>query len=600
MKSKLFKNYIFKTFYVFYFILGSSLAWSQSGIIDNTFIIGSGLNTEVYKSTIQPDDKIIVCGTFSSYNGNSTNKIARINSDGSIDQNFVTGSGFDNALLTVTLQNDGKILAGGLFSSYNGSAFNKIIRLNPNGTIDNSFIIGSGISDPTGWVKVIAVQPDGKILIGGTFTTYNGSAKNRLLRINSDGSIDNSFDVGSGFNISVDALSILSDGKIIAAGGFTTYNGSSVNRIIKLNSNGTRDLSFNVGAGFSSSWVYGIKVQPDGKVIATGGFTSYNGTSRNRIARLNSNGSIDLDFNPGTGFSSGEGYEVSYLSSGKILIAGGFGSSTTYNGSVFQGIIRLNQNGSVDNAYILGSPYFGGINSFSLQNDDKIVIVGNFATTFEGVVYKNIARLNNSCVLSSSVDIQNHCQSYTWMNGITYDTNNNAATYTLTNSSGCDSIITLNLTINSLDTSVIQSFNSIISNATDVNYQWLNCDNNYSEIPAATQQSFTPSQFGNYAVRISNSNCLDTSACINFIGTKIKDYTNTICEVYPNPSNGSFIVKSNSSGTYNLFNSYGQLVKSIDLNSNQHFQQSIENLFAGVYFLTSNNFSYKKKIVVVK
>ena len=197
---------------------------------------------------IQGDGKILVGGDFTQYSGVTANYIIRLNTDGTIDNTFNSGSGFSNGVSSMAIQSgDGKILAGGDFTQYSGVTANFIIRLNSDGTIDNTFNSGSGFN---GYVTSIAIQSDGKILIGGSFTSYSGITANYIIRLNTDGTIDNTFNSGSGFSNGVSSMAIQSgDGKILAGGDFTQYSGVTANRIIRLNTDGTIDNTFNSGSG---------------------------------------------------------------------------------------------------------------------------------------------------------------------------------------------------------------------------------------------------------------------------------------------------------------------------------------------------------------
>jgi uncharacterized delta-60 repeat protein len=233
--------------------------------------VGTGFNNTVNTLTLQSDGKILVGGYFGSYQGVGANIIIRLNSDGSRDTSFNIGTGFDNWVYSLSLQSDGKILVGGGFTSYQGVGANRIIRLNSNGSRDTSFNIGTGFDN---WVYRLALQSDGKILVGGDFTSYQGVEANIIIRLNSDGSRDTSFNIGTGFNNWVYSLSLQSDGKILVGGGFTSYQGVGANYIIRLNSDGSRDTSFNIGTGFNS-WVYSLSLQSDGKILVGGNFTIY-------------------------------------------------------------------------------------------------------------------------------------------------------------------------------------------------------------------------------------------------------------------------------------------------------------------------------------
>ncbi|MEY3471260.1 MAG: hypothetical protein RLZZ223_610 [Candidatus Parcubacteria bacterium] len=189
------------------------------------------------------------------------------------DPAFDTGIpvGFNNPVNTLALQSDGKILVGGNFTSYQGVGANYIIRLNSDGSRDTSFNVGTGFNST---VNTLTLQSDGKILVGGWFTSYQGVGANNIIRLNSDGSRDNSFNIGSGFSGSVSQIIVQSDGKVLVGGGFTSYQGVGANYIIRLNSDGSRDTSFNIGTGFNS-WVYSLSLQSDGKILVGGNFTIY-------------------------------------------------------------------------------------------------------------------------------------------------------------------------------------------------------------------------------------------------------------------------------------------------------------------------------------
>jgi uncharacterized delta-60 repeat protein len=146
-------------------------------------------------------------------------------------------------------------------------------------------------------------QSDGKLLVGGLFTSYNGTTVNHLCRLNTDGTLDASFDIGTGFNNPVYSIALLPNGKILAGGGFTSFNGVARNYIVCLNGDGSFNSNFNLGSGFD--WiVHQIVVQTDGKILVGGRFGTFNGRSRSGIARLNSDGYLDYSFNPGTGFNN--------------------------------------------------------------------------------------------------------------------------------------------------------------------------------------------------------------------------------------------------------------------------------------------------------
>lgn len=242
-----------------------------------------------------PDGKIVVGGSFTNIDGNNVGRIARFNADGSIDLTFSTGSGFNGAVTEIEVQTDGKILLAGSFSSFNGTSVTPLVRLNNDGTIDATFTPGTG---PNADVRVIKVQSDGKIIIGGAFTSFDGTAVARLARLNTDGTLDATLTASAGLVPYV--IAEQSDGKILVGGSFNTVEGLSRNNIVRLNADGTVDTSFGPGEGADDA-VYAIYPEPSGKILIGGWFTHYNNAVRNFIARVNPDGSLDKFFDAGVG-----------------------------------------------------------------------------------------------------------------------------------------------------------------------------------------------------------------------------------------------------------------------------------------------------------
>lgn len=296
---------------------------NNDGSIDNTFnFTGSFYSVSGnYHIDIQNDGKIVVAGP--QYNNNSKT-INRFNADGSIDTSFIL-SQIPNQDLSqiraIKIQNDGKIIYG----ANNTGNFG---RINSDGTQDTTFLTGSNIYHSNGTVSgvhAIEIDNNNKILIGGTYNRYNGNVSNGLTRLNSDGSFDASFNIGAGFNYDweiVNDIKIQADGKIIIGGGFSSFNSLSVARIIRLNNNGTRDLTFNP---ILNNSVRDILIQPDGKIILGGVFTTVNGVNKNRLCRFNVNGTIDSNFDILTGFDNYVN-SLTMDNNNKLMVAGSFNS----------------------------------------------------------------------------------------------------------------------------------------------------------------------------------------------------------------------------------------------------------------------------------
>lgn len=307
---------------------------NSDGSLDASFALGTGISGDVKAVIVQPDSKVLVGGGFASFNGTSRNRLCRLNVDGSLDASFAIGTGFDIGINTLALQSNGKIIVGGSFTLYNGIVRNRLCRLNPDGTLDPSFTIGRGFNNP---VTALAIQPDGKVIVGGDFTSYDGTAQGHLCRLNPDGSLDATFDQsGSGFNHSVYALALQPDGKVIVGGAFNSYDGTIKGRICRLYNDGSLDVSFAVGTGFDGS-VSSLALQSDSKVLAGGYFTSYSGSTRNHICRLNGSGTLDTTFRVGSGFTYPV-YALALQPDGKVLAGTDLSS---YNGASKNYLMRL-------------------------------------------------------------------------------------------------------------------------------------------------------------------------------------------------------------------------------------------------------------------
>jgi uncharacterized delta-60 repeat protein len=197
----------------------------------------------------------------------------------------------------MALYPDGRIMITGGFTEYDGVSRRFIARLHTDGSLDTSFDPGAGVS---GSILTIQLQTDNKILIGGALNYYNNVEIGNLIRINDDGSIDNGFITGSGPSSNVYSIFVLPDNKIIIAGSFFTYNNITANRIARLFNDGSLDMGFNVSSGPNSK-IHFASADEDDRILISGSFSKYQGHDANRIARLNHDGSFDTSFIPGEG-----------------------------------------------------------------------------------------------------------------------------------------------------------------------------------------------------------------------------------------------------------------------------------------------------------
>jgi uncharacterized delta-60 repeat protein len=359
------------------------------GTLDASFNPGAGADEEVDALALQSNGKVVIGGRFTHYNGTSRNHIARANADGSLDASFDpgTGTGPDTVVYAVALQSDGKILIGGDFTMYNGFPRYGIARLNANGSLDTTFDPGDGVR---GNVLTMAVQPDGRILIAGWFDQYDGTDRANVARLNANGSLDTSFDPGQGPDDRVHALTLQADGKLLIGGYFNAVGSQVRHHLARLNANGSLDTTFNPGA-LEAEWaiVYAIVVQPNGKILVGGSFSQYDGIDRIGIARANANGSIDPTFDPGSGVDN-EVYALALQPDGRVLVAGAFDS---YDWGWRWGMARANSNGSLDTSFDPGAGVDELIMAIARQPDGRVLIGGSF-TSYDNVARNRIARVN--------------------------------------------------------------------------------------------------------------------------------------------------------------------------------------------------------------
>jgi len=365
------------------------------GSLDTGFDPVAGTDDIVLAIALQPDGKVLIGGWFTEVDGVGRNRIARLNADGSLDTGFDPSAGANNNVEAVVPQPDGKVLIGGTFTQVNGVIRNRIARLNADGFLDTSFDTSTGANET---VYAVALQPDGKVLIGGKFTQVNDVGCSRIARLNADGSLDTSFDTSTGANEAVYAVALQPDGKVLIGGILTQVDGVARNRIARLNPDGSLDSTFDPSSG-ANSYVYSVATQTDGKVLIGGAVTQVNGVGRSRIARLNADGSLDTGFDPGTG-PNDPVYDISLQDDGEVLIGGHF---THVDGVERRGIARLNTDGSLDTSFDTSSGANNVVLSTALQSDGKVLIGGHF-TQVDGVGRNHIARLNADGSLDTYLD----------------------------------------------------------------------------------------------------------------------------------------------------------------------------------------------------
>ncbi|MHC1766066.1 MAG: delta-60 repeat domain-containing protein [Verrucomicrobiia bacterium] len=437
---------------------------NPDGTPDSTYSVplapSGDARLQVLGVALQQGGGILVAGNLSPAPGSPLQGIVRADSAGKIDNSFAPqlelAEGFGSNVLAVASHTGGKVLIGGSFTRINGTPRNYLARLNADGSLDSSFQAQIESDEPSSEVAAILVQNDGKILIGGVFTGVNGTARSGVARLNSDGSLDTSFDPGSGTREDpagggpvgrVGALGLQADGKVLVAGSFTHLHGQPVRAFGRLNPDGTFDPSFISGAGDCAMCdipqIRSVHPQTNGLIVVTGDFERVNGFVIPRLARILADGSVDPGFLPPVSINdevtaavvteegvvtvamptpspSGEGSATRLLrlkpdgtpdaaftpgeilgdnasavpvsalaldAAGKLLIAGSFQS---VGGVARHGLARLNTDGTLDTTFDMGAGFESGVfrptraagdlvTSIALQNDGGIVVGGSFA-----------------------------------------------------------------------------------------------------------------------------------------------------------------------------------------------------------------------------
>jgi uncharacterized delta-60 repeat protein len=371
---------------------------NSDGSLDTTFgtsLTLPGANGTTYASAVQADGKIIVAGDFTRFGDtvNVRNRIVRLTPNGDIDPTFAPS--FDGPTFDVKVQPDGKVLIGGRFTTVNGAARGGIARINMNGVVDTAFVTNTSVTVPIDYqVNSIATQTDGGIVIGGAFTQVNGfSGYNRMARLYPDGRLD--ADTVSAI-VGGPAVTMISlpNGQTLLGGGFTSVGGATRQGMARIGWTGANDSSF-ANPQFTGGWVNGIAVQKDGRYVVAGDFTSSGGGAQAKLARVQTNGAIDGSFAPT--FNAGASLSaVAIQPDGKIIIAGSF---TTVNGISRTRVARLNASGSLDMSFTATVDQPPTV--MALQSDGKIVIGGYF-TNVGGLARTCVARLNSDGSVDSA------------------------------------------------------------------------------------------------------------------------------------------------------------------------------------------------------
>ncbi|HWH68517.1 MAG TPA: hypothetical protein VNT26_03990, partial [Candidatus Sulfotelmatobacter sp.] len=346
---------------------------------------------------------ILIVGAFTRFNGELRSGIARLHPDGSLDASFHPAVG-GYPVACLALQSDGKILIGGSFTNVCGASRRVLARLNPDGTLDAGFDAAPAITSATPWVAALALQPDGKVLVAGQFAT---ALDRPLARLNPDGSLDASFATPQIRDTStvgwVNTLAIDPSGRILIGGHFLSVNGISRQGLARLSADGALDTTFLAGPLGGTQDIGKIVLQPDGKVLIGGSFLAINGIIRHGLARLNADGTVDLSFDAADAVYEYASVLVNDLvldSVGRVVVASGL---SEYWARSPHPLCRLNPNGALDTSFLEPVlPQAGAVNKVAVQADGKVLVLLPEYASFNGQPCGPVVRLRPDGTLDST------------------------------------------------------------------------------------------------------------------------------------------------------------------------------------------------------
>jgi len=325
---------------------------------------------------------------------------------GSPDPYSFNPAGMNGSVYSLAWQTNNQILAAGNFTAVGTTPEGYIARLNANGSLDTSFLsgtVGSGDDGAFGPVNSVICQTDGRIVIGGAFSTVDDANRNNIARLLSNGMLDTSFNPGPGANGAVNALAetFMTNGvrRIYVGGAFSTIAAVSSRGLARLDADtndninvGSVDPTFNIGSGLDGQ-VYTIAVYPTnsiyaGKLLVGGSFQHYNGVGVTNLVRLNVDGSLDTNFDNNLGIGpNGIVQAIAIQLDGNILVGGSF---TSFNNTNANYIVRLLSNGTIDQSFVGSANQ--AVQGIALQPDNRILLVGQF-TVADGILRNGITRL---------------------------------------------------------------------------------------------------------------------------------------------------------------------------------------------------------------
>lgn len=366
-------------------------AAAQPGSIDASFAAniqaGGGANSSVYCVATDVSGNVFVGGAFTQFAGLPANRIAKILVDGTLDATFTAAVGLiGNDVKAITVQADGKILIGGNFTSVGGTPRPNIARLNTDGSLDASFTPALNLP-----VFCLAIQPDGAIVAGGQFFFNPGFTRRGLIRLLPDGTTDASFNPGSGADNTVRAVEIDAAGRIIIAGAFDSFNGAAAGHIAVLAPDGSAFAPFAPTSGLDGP-AFALETFDDGRILVGGDFDHFDGTSSPALVCLTYTGVLHPTMIT-SGFDASSNVSTIHRDLNGLAVAAG--NFAAYGGEPRAKILRLLDDGAMDASFVVGSGFAGTVVVALASDPSGRLVAGGTFNGYQGTSQNGLTRIEN-------------------------------------------------------------------------------------------------------------------------------------------------------------------------------------------------------------
>lgn len=359
---------------------------TAEGVVDATFEPGPGLGTDESAFgnmlALQPDGQVLVAGQFEEAGGSPRHCLARFTDDGRVDPGF-SGPNmlleFGGTVRAIAPLRGGGVLIGGDFERVDGEWRHGVARLTEDGRVDPGF---DAALNAGAVIHAVAVQPDGRLLVGGEFDRVAEFERRNFARLLGDGTLDEGF-VAAAAEASVEAIALLPDGRVLVGGAFRQFGNLRRFGLVRLSSEGEPDPGFEprFEIGLDRALVLALKVQPDGRVVVGGYFDSVNGQARRSLARVFEDGGLDPDFAMGVDVDSAKlaaapvVRAIGLRADGRLFVGGGF---RALDGRARLNLARLYGDGCLDASF---DPVAGGgptspgrVAAVALLEDGRVIV----------------------------------------------------------------------------------------------------------------------------------------------------------------------------------------------------------------------------------